>query len=68
MSQYAKYKIGSPNYDTTRVPIGLEIILGCLTRTGIPLGEQAVLEAGSGTGNYLQALWPPPTNSSGSVA
>jgi SAM-dependent methyltransferase len=58
MSQFAKYEIDSPNYDTTRVPIGLEIILGCLTRTGIPLGEQAVLEAGSGTGNYLQALLP----------
>ena len=58
MSQYAQYEVDSPNYDTTRVPIGLEIILGCLTRIGIPLGEQAVLEAGCGTGNYLQALLP----------
>ena len=56
MSQFAQYEIDSPNYDSTRVPIGLEIILGCLTRTGIPLGEQAMLEAGCGTGNYLQAL------------
>ena len=58
MSQFAQYEIDSPNYDTTRVPVGLEIILGCLSRIGIPLGEQAVLEAGCGTGNYLQALLP----------
>ena len=58
MSQFAQYEVDSPNYDSTRVPIGLEVILGCLTRIGIPLGEQAVLEAGCGTGNYLQALLP----------
>jgi len=58
MSQFAQYKVDSPNYDSTRVPIGLEIILGCLTRIGIPLSEQVVLEAGCGTGNYLQALLP----------
>jgi SAM-dependent methyltransferase len=58
MSQFANYKVDSSDYDTTRVPIGLEIILGCLTRIGIPLGEQALLEAGCGTGNYLQALMP----------
>jgi SAM-dependent methyltransferase len=52
----SQYEVDSRNYDTTRVPIGLEIILGCLTRNGIPLSEQAVLEAGCGTGNYLQAL------------
>jgi ubiquinone/menaquinone biosynthesis C-methylase UbiE len=58
MSQFAQYEVDSPNYDTTRVPFGLEIILGCLREIGIPLGEQAVLEAGCGTGNYLQSLQP----------
>jgi ubiquinone/menaquinone biosynthesis C-methylase UbiE len=36
----------------------LEIILGCLSRLDVSLGEQAVLEAGCGTGNYIQALLP----------
>jgi SAM-dependent methyltransferase len=58
MSQYANYALDSLDYDTTRVPIGLEIVLGCLMQSGIPLGQQTVLEAGCGTGNYLQALLP----------
>ncbi len=58
MSQYANYAHTSGNYDTTRVPIGVETILACLARTGVPLGEQIVLEAGCGTGNYLHALRP----------
>ena len=58
MSQFANYAIDSLDYDTTRVPVGLEIVLGCLMQSGIPLGEQTVLEAGCGTGNYLHALLP----------
>jgi len=51
MSQYANYAVASECYDTTRVTVGLEIILGCLVRTGVPLEKQDVLEAGYGTGN-----------------
>lgn len=58
MSQYANYTFTSEEYDTTRVAVGVDTILGCLARCGVPLGEQAVLEAGCGTGNYLQALHP----------
>jgi SAM-dependent methyltransferase len=58
MSQYANYTLASEDYDATRVPFGVDTILGCLARTGVPLNEQTVLEAGCGTGNYLQALRP----------
>ncbi len=58
MSQYANYTLASEDYDKTRIPVGADAILGCLARTGVPLSEQSVLEAGCGTGNYLQALRP----------
>ncbi len=58
MSEYANYTLASEDYDTTRIPVGVDTILNCLARTGVPLREQTVLEAGCGTGNYLQALRP----------
>ncbi len=58
MSQYANYTVASENYDTTRIPIGVDTILAYLASSGVPLGEQSVLEAGCGTGNYLAALRP----------
>ena len=58
MSQYANYTLASEDYDKTRIPVGVDTILGSLARTGVPLNEQTVLEAGCGTGNYLQALRP----------
>lgn len=58
MSQYTNYNVASDNYDTTRESIGVETILSYLSRNGVPLGKQTVLEAGCGTGNYLKALRP----------
>lgn len=58
MSQYANYTVASEDYDKTRAAVGVESILGCLARTGVLLGDQTVLEAGCGTGNYLEALRP----------
>jgi ubiquinone/menaquinone biosynthesis C-methylase UbiE len=58
MSQYADYTVASEDYDSTRIPVGLDTILACLARTGVLLSEQTVLDAGCGTGNYLQALCP----------
>ncbi len=52
MSQFANYSVASEDYDKTRAAIGVDSILGCLARTGVLLGEQTVLEAGCGTGNY----------------
>ena len=56
MSVFEKYDETSRHYDRTRVPIGSEILLGCLARHGKPLHEISVLDAGCGTGAYSQAI------------
>ena len=59
MSAYEDYTAVSADYDRTRVPIGVEIILGCLaTAGGGPLSSLRVLDAGCGTGSYAAALRP----------
>ena len=55
MSGYENYDATSRHYDHTRVPVGVEIILGCLARVG-PLDGLAVLDAGCGTGAYTAAI------------
>ncbi len=56
MSSYENYTQKSGNYDKTREPVGTEIILGCFAHAPVPLDQMAVLDAGSGTGSYSQAL------------
>ncbi len=56
MSSYENYAVTSAHYDATREPIGVEIILGCLARSGRPLAEQILVDAGCGTGSYSLAL------------
>jgi hypothetical protein len=46
MSQYTNYTVASDDYDKTRAAFGVDTILGCLARTGVPVGNQIVLEAG----------------------
>ena len=59
MSAYEDYTAVSADYDRTRVPIGVEIILGCLAGAGGgPLSSLHVLDAGCGTGSYAAALRP----------
>ncbi len=55
MSGYENYDATSRHYDRTRVPVGVEIILGCFARAG-PLDGLAVLDAGCGTGAYTAAV------------
>ncbi|RKZ43555.1 MAG: hypothetical protein DRR00_29530 [Candidatus Parabeggiatoa sp. nov. 3] len=54
--EYENYHDTSKAYDNTRIPIGLEIYLGCFAGTNRPLLEQNILDGGCGTGNYIQAL------------
>ena len=56
MSVFEKYDETSRHYDRTRVPVGAEILLGCLARHAKPLHELTVLDAGCGTGAYSQAI------------
>ena len=58
MSAYEDYTSVAADYDRTRVPIGVEIILGCLAAAGRPLASLRVLDAGCGTGSYAAALRP----------
>jgi ubiquinone/menaquinone biosynthesis C-methylase UbiE len=56
VSSYAPYERTAADYDRTRWPTGLEIILGCLAMARTPLSEMTLLDAGCGTGNYARAL------------
>ncbi|MDD9983830.1 MAG: class I SAM-dependent methyltransferase [Gammaproteobacteria bacterium] len=56
MSAYENYTAVSADYDRTRVPIGIEIILGCLASEGRPLASLRLLDAGCGTGSYCAVL------------
>src|SRR5918994_43497 len=56
MSSYENYTQKSSNYDKTREPVGTEIIVGCFAHAPVPLDRMRVLDAGSGTGSYSQAL------------
>ncbi len=53
---FEDYDRTSGVYDVTRVPVGVEVILGHLALRGVPLSAQAVLDAGCGTGNYIAVL------------
>lgn len=56
MSTYENYTQKSGNYDKTREPVGTEIIVGCFARAPVSLDRMTVLDAGTGTGSYAQAL------------
>ena len=56
MSAYEDYTAVSADYDRTRVAIGVEIILGCLSVGGGDLASLRVLDAGCGTGSFAVAL------------
>ncbi len=56
MSTYENYDRTSRHYDHTRVPVGGEIIVGCLAGQRKPLHELVVLDAGCGTGAYTGAI------------
>ncbi|MFQ6023028.1 MAG: class I SAM-dependent methyltransferase [Acidiferrobacterales bacterium] len=56
MSNFENYTQTSESYDKTRVPFGVEVILGWFAQGSTPLDQLVVLDAGCGTGNYSQAL------------
>lgn len=58
MSTYEDYADASTHYDSTRVPVGVEIILGHLASGRVPLADTRLLDAGCGTGNFAAVLAP----------
>lgn len=58
MSTYEDYGRASLDYDTTRVAVGTEIVLGTMVANGITPAEARVLDAGCGTGSYAAAIAP----------
>ena len=58
LSTYEDYGDAANHYDSSRVPVGPEIILGHLAAGPTPLGEVQLLDAGCGTGNYAAVIAP----------
>ena len=56
MSSYEDYTRASGNYDKTREPVGIEVLVGCFAHAPAPLDRTVVLDAGCGTGSYSDAL------------
>jgi len=55
-NEYCPYTQTSKDYDGTRAPLGLNIVLGSLLMSGTPLHEQQLLDIGCGTGTFLEAV------------
>ena len=58
LSTYEDYGDASNHYDSTRVPVGPEIVLGHLAAGSTALGEVHLLDAGCGTGSYAAVIAP----------
>ena len=58
MSTYEDYADASNHYDTSRVPVGPEIVIGHLAVGRVPLAETQLLDAGCGTGSYTAFVAP----------
>lgn len=58
MSTYEDYAEASKAYDTSRVAVGPEIVVGHLAAGRVSLGEVELLDAGCGTGNYTVFVAP----------
>ncbi len=56
MSNYEDYDRISRSYDQTRRPVGIDLILYCLSRFGRAPEETTLLDAGCGTGAFTEAL------------
>jgi ubiquinone/menaquinone biosynthesis C-methylase UbiE len=58
LSTYEDYADASDHYDSTRVPVGIEIIVGNLASGRVPLADTHLLDAGCGTGSFAAELAP----------
>eukprot|EP01084_Bolivina_argentea_P073207 132846_1 len=56
-STYENYSKTSLNYDSSRRPVGLKIIDSHLSLNESDYSQLKILDAGCGTGNYIEALY-----------
>ena len=54
--EFENYSSTSKNYDTTRIPLGIEIIKNQLASLPGGIGAVRLLDCGCGSGNYLMPL------------
>ena len=57
-SNFEQYDDKAYSYSVNRYPVGVEAILSGLKRSQKPLDQLNLLDAGCGTGNYLQSIAP----------
>lgn len=57
-SNFERYDDKAYSYSVNRYPVGVEAILSGLKRCQKPVAQIHLLDAGCGTGNYLQSLAP----------
>lgn len=57
-SNFEQYDDKAYSYSVNRYPVGVEAILSGLKRSQKPLDQLHLLDAGCGTGNYLQSISP----------
>jgi ubiquinone/menaquinone biosynthesis C-methylase UbiE len=55
-NEYCPYTKTSQKYDVCRAPLGLNIAIGSMALLDKPLGEQALLDIGCGTGTFLKVV------------
>jgi len=55
-NEYCPYTETSKNYDGTRAPLGINIVLGSIALSAKPMKEQRLLDIGCGTGTFLKEI------------
>jgi len=56
VSQFEDYTAVAANYDRIRVPVGAEMLMSLIGGCGAPPNEMWLLDAGCGTGSYINHL------------
>ena len=54
--EYCPYNETSKTYDEWRAPLGVNVFLGSLARSGVEFKNQNVLDIGCGTGTFIRAV------------
>ncbi len=53
---FVNYNETCKTYDKTRGSVGIEFIIGTLVMSDVPISKQVILDAGCGTGKFIECL------------